>query len=83
MPDRDIKVASGLCCACEIALRRTAQFTTDCPDDDTTSDHRPVLAAFELGDGEVTPKQQILERIEAIESELESLKRLVEELEGG
>jgi hypothetical protein len=41
------------------------------------SDHRPVLAAFELGAPRpAVTKEQLLERLESIQRELDSLKRL-------
>ncbi|MEQ9549589.1 MAG: endonuclease/exonuclease/phosphatase family protein [Coleofasciculus sp. G3-WIS-01] len=53
-----------------------------CPDDQTTSDHRPILATFELGESvQPTPPNQqqvLLEQIEQIERELLKLKMLVE-----
>ena len=53
-----------------------------CPDDQTTSDHRPILATFQLGESvQPTPPNQqqvLLEQIEQIERELLKLKTLVE-----
>jgi len=56
-----------------------------CPDDQTTSDHRPILATFSLAESiepiEPTPPNQqqvLLEQIELLERELGKLKTLVE-----
>ena len=52
-----------------------------CPDDNETSDHRMVVAAFNLsGSGNGSLKDELLERIMSIETELEGLKRAVEGL---
>ncbi len=45
----------------------------DFPNDATTPDHRPVKATLTI----VDPKQQILNRIAALEAELAALKVLV------
>ncbi len=54
-----------------------------CPDDKTTSDHRPILATFQLEElVEPTPpsrEQRLLQQIELLEQELEKLKTLVED----
>lgn len=71
---------------CQIIVERG-----DFPDDETTSDHRPVLGRFYFRDRAVaeseseaaTLRQQILERIEKIEAELRELRELVEQLEDG
>jgi len=56
-----------------------------CPDDNTTSDHRPVSATFTLAaeTSEEGLRALILQRIELVEHELEELRRLVQELGGG
>lgn len=51
----------------------------DFPDDITTSDHRPVQAQFIIEATTVT-KEMLLERIDALESELADLRALVEQL---
>ena len=63
---------------------------TYCPDTASTSDHRPVLARFELDSGTVTPpsdfaqkKQEILQKIQELEQELGALRALVEALSCG
>lgn len=59
-----------------------------CPDSSTTSDHRPVLARFELdtviddGGGNAA-KEEILRKIQALEQELAALKALVQALSCG
>jgi hypothetical protein len=56
----------------------------DFPDDETTSDHRPVLAEFQLPERQ-TPeeiKRLLLERIDQLEAELAALRQLVEQLPG-
>ncbi|MHC5023717.1 MAG: exonuclease/endonuclease/phosphatase family protein [Planctomycetota bacterium] len=71
---------------CEIIVERG-----DFPDDETTSDHRPVLGQFDFRDvvtattasEAITLRQQILERIEKIEAELAELRELVEQLGDG
>jgi len=45
----------------------------DFPNDATTPDHRPVKATLTI----IDPKQQILNRITALEAELAALKVLV------
>lgn len=52
----------------------------DFPDTDDTSDHRPVRARFDLGRGERVSKEELLERIEALEEALRELREWVEEL---
>lgn len=60
-----------------------------CPDTASTSDHRPVLARFELGPVEdeegdhEAAKREILQKIETLEQELASLKALVQALSCG
>ncbi len=62
-----------------------------CPDTASTSDHRPVLARFEVsggGGGEepddfAVRKQEILQKIQALEQELAALRALVEGLACG
>jgi endonuclease/exonuclease/phosphatase family metal-dependent hydrolase len=52
-----------------------------CSNEASRSDHRPVLAAFELGAPRpAATKEQLLERLESIQRELDSLKRLIESL---
>lgn len=56
----------------------------DFPDDDNSSDHRPVLATFSISDE--TPDnaaiiQALLERIETLERELEAIRDLVNQLQ--
>jgi endonuclease/exonuclease/phosphatase family metal-dependent hydrolase len=52
-----------------------------CSNEALRSDHRPVLAAFELGAPRpAATKEQLLERLESIQRELDSLKRLIESL---
>jgi endonuclease/exonuclease/phosphatase family metal-dependent hydrolase len=53
-----------------------------CPDDDTTSDHRPVLATFNLSPGgEPSLRDILLRRIRALEEELAALRALIEAME--
>jgi len=47
-----------------------------CPDSAETSDHRPVLAAFSTE--ETSLRAQLLERLNAVESELQELRDLIE-----
>ncbi len=62
-----------------------------CPDTASTSDHRPVLARFKVGEGEggeesddfAARKQEILQKIQTLEQELATLKALVEGLACG
>ena len=56
--------------------------TSYCPDDEATSDHRPVLARFELNDDGVddTNKSEILEHLDAIKREVNRLREFVEGL---
>ncbi|HKH45671.1 MAG TPA: endonuclease/exonuclease/phosphatase family protein [Thermoanaerobaculia bacterium] len=69
---------------------------TYCPDTASTSDHRPVLARFDLaggpgpgpgpgpGSGGIdAKKQEILQKIQTLEQELASLRALVESLDCG
>jgi hypothetical protein len=63
---------------------------TYCPDTASTSDHRPVLARFELdevddqGQGDFArKKQEILQKIQELEQELGALRALVEGLSCG
>ncbi len=52
-----------------------------CSNEASRSDHRPMLAAFELGAPRPTAtKEQLLERIEGIQRELDNIKRLIESL---
>lgn len=57
-----------------------------CPDTPSTSDHRPVLARFDLV-GEPPPapsgKEAVMRKIEALERELAELRALVEALDCG
>ena len=63
----------------------------DCPDNDLTPDHRPVIARFEMQEpvpsdasaaavSGVTTKQQLLQRLEALEAEMRRLKELISRL---
>ncbi len=52
-----------------------------CPDDDTTSDHRPVLARFDLAEPEGVTRALLLQRIQKIEEELGELKELIRKLD--
>lgn len=57
---------------------------TYCPDDNDTSDHRPVLAQFDTGGmivEELSLKDRLLERIQALEDELQTLRDLVESID--
>jgi len=58
-----------------------------CPDTPSTSDHRPILAKFDLAREEPPPvpsgKEAVLRKIEALERELAELRALVEALECG
>ncbi len=61
---------------------------TYCPDTASTSDHRPVLARFNLaGDDQqddfAAKKQEILQKIQALEQEVGELRALVEALDCG
>jgi hypothetical protein len=58
-------------------LERQAAY---CPDTNTTSDHRPVLATFTLFGPSPQPgnRAEFLERIGRIENELRELKALIE-----
>lgn len=57
----------------------------DCPDDETTSDHRPVRATFDLPNKEPLPTDSrgrmrvILERVSRLEGELRELRQLIEQ----
>jgi hypothetical protein len=52
----------------------------DFPDTDETSDHRPVRARFDLSQGGTATKQDILNKIEELERNVEELKSVVENL---
>lgn len=58
-----------------------------CPDTASTSDHRPVLARFDLAREEPPPapsgKEAVMRKIEALERELAELRALVEALDCG
>lgn len=58
-----------------------------CPDTPSTSDHRPVLARFDLAREEPPPapsgKEAVMRKIEALERELSKLRALVEALDCG
>jgi endonuclease/exonuclease/phosphatase family metal-dependent hydrolase len=57
-----------------------------CPDTSSTSDHRPILARFDLAredTDEVTGKEAVLRKVEALERELAELRALVEALDCG
>jgi hypothetical protein len=52
-----------------------------CSNEASRSDYKPVLGAFELGAPRpAATKEQLLERLESIQRELDSLKRLIESL---
>ena len=52
-----------------------------CPSDEHRSDHRPVLARFELGtDGQPSARQLLLVQIQRLEEELVALEALVEQM---
>jgi hypothetical protein len=52
-----------------------------CPSDQNRSDHRPVLALFELGpDGQPSARQRLLAQIQRMEADLSALKALVEQM---
>jgi endonuclease/exonuclease/phosphatase family metal-dependent hydrolase len=52
-----------------------------CPDTNTRSDHRPVLASFDLGTGgQPGARPRLLAQIQRLEEDLSTLKALVEEL---
>jgi hypothetical protein len=52
-----------------------------CPSDQSRSDHRPVLALFDLGqDGQPSPRQLLLAQIQRMEADLSALKALVEQM---
>jgi hypothetical protein len=52
-----------------------------CPSDQSRSDHRPVLAMFELSpDGQPSPRQLLLVQIQRMEADLSALKALVEQM---
>jgi hypothetical protein len=62
--------------------------STYCPDTASTSDHRPILARFELDtvveeDDFARKKQEILQKIQELEQELGALRALVEALSCG
>ena len=53
-----------------------------CPDDRSKSDHRPVLAEFDLGRGHrLDLRERSLERITRLERELSGLRGLIEQFE--
>jgi hypothetical protein len=52
-----------------------------CPDDNARSDHRPVLALFELGtDDQPGARQLLWVQIQRLEEDLSALKMLVEQM---
>jgi endonuclease/exonuclease/phosphatase family metal-dependent hydrolase len=52
-----------------------------CPSDQHRSDHRPVLALFELSpNGQPSPRQLLLAHIQRLEEELSALKAMVEQM---
>jgi hypothetical protein len=52
-----------------------------CPSDQNRSDHRPVLAMFELAPaGQPSPRQLLLAQIQRMEADLSALKALVEQM---
>ncbi|TWT43764.1 Endonuclease/Exonuclease/phosphatase family protein [Phycisphaerae bacterium RAS1] len=55
----------------------------NCPDDNLHSDHKPVKATFGPADGGPPPtnlKQQILDKIQSLEQQLQALRQLVQQL---
>lgn len=50
-----------------------------CPDSAATSDHRPLLATFETGGTSL--RVQLLERLSAVESEIQALRTAIEAIE--
>jgi hypothetical protein len=53
----------------------------DCPSDQGRSDHRPVLALFELTPGgQPSPRQLLLAHIQRMEADLSALNVLVEQM---
>lgn len=50
----------------------------DFPDNDKTPDHRPILATFAIHASEAAFRQQVLDRIQQLETELAALKALVQ-----
>ena len=50
-----------------------------CPDDRLQSDHRPVAASIQFGPDDDDLKEQLLQRIEQIEQELEEMRQLINE----
>jgi endonuclease/exonuclease/phosphatase family metal-dependent hydrolase len=52
-----------------------------CPSDQNRSDHRPVLAMFELApDGQPNPRPLLLAQIQRLEAQVSALKALVEQM---
>jgi endonuclease/exonuclease/phosphatase family metal-dependent hydrolase len=52
-----------------------------CPSDQSRSDHRPVLARFQLSDdGQPSPRQLLLARIQRMEADLSALRGVVEQM---
>jgi hypothetical protein len=52
-----------------------------CPSDQHRSDHRPVLAQFQLsGNGQPSARELLLAHIQRLEAELSSLKTMVERM---
>ena len=52
-----------------------------CPSDQSRSDHRPVLALFQLSsNGQPSARQLLLAHIQRLEEELSALKALVEQM---
>ena len=52
----------------------------DFPDDHRTSDHRPVKGVFDLSATPSVSKADVLERIDALQNDLNELKELVEKM---
>jgi hypothetical protein len=50
----------------------------DFPDSKSTPDHRPILATFVIHESEMEFRQQVLARIQQLETELAALKALVQ-----
>jgi len=69
-----------------LGWQKTSEIVTaanDCPDNNTTPDHRPVRAVLNMiavPEPTVVTKEQLLQRITEIEAELARLKDLVRRL---
>jgi endonuclease/exonuclease/phosphatase family metal-dependent hydrolase len=52
-----------------------------CPSNQSRSDHRPVLALFELGaDGQPSPRQRLLAQLQRMEADFSALRSMVEQM---